>query len=246
LNQDIRKILTGMDKHGLYDESVRLRNEIIRIDDEYRSSAEKAISAARAGYAHEAEALERGLSERLLNSLNPVVDEWLGFIEPFNIQWYADANKGFQMGIVLIAVCTALAAVAVVVMSIVLSRSIAGPLGKMTRVAEAMSKGDLTVKPPDFSTGDEIDVLNQAVKAMVMNLIQLVREAHDTADLLGGSSSELLAASDELARAMEQVALGAECGHRSRGSSGDVGQHGRGPGIRGKHSFDGRRKRSCN
>jgi len=191
LNQDIRKILTGMDKHGLYDESVRLRNEIIRIDDEYRSSAEKAISAARAGYAHEAEALERGLSERLLNSLNPVVDEWLGFIEPFNIQWYADANKGFQMGIVLIAVCTALAAVAVVVMSIVLSRSIAGPLGKMTRVAEAMSKGDLTVKPPDFSTGDEIDVLNQAVKAMVMNLIQLVREAHDTADLLGGSSSGL-------------------------------------------------------
>lgn len=103
---------------------------------------------------------------------------------------------------------------------IILSRSIAKPLGELEGVATEIANGNLIKNAPNSKGNDEISSLSRSVHQMVNNLRDFVKHVQETAQMVAGSSQQLTsnaqqtsaAASEaaatvgEIASTMEQVA----------------------------------------
>ncbi len=205
MNTTIDKIIAGMDAYGLYDESLRLRDEIVRLDHEYRSVADSAIGVAKSGEIESAARLLTSTGGSFSKSVNGLIAEWLQFIEPFNHDWFNQAQRESRFGQFIMVGCMLLALAAILLMTFTLSRSIGLPLGKIRVVAEAVAAGNLTVPVPSIKTRDEMQDLNEAVRTMVASLTRLLGEMRTESDNVASASQELSASAEESAHAVEQI-----------------------------------------
>jgi methyl-accepting chemotaxis protein len=217
MNETIDQIIAGMDAHELDDESVELRDEIAHLEHEYRFVADSAIGMAKSGEAESAAYYLASAGRSLFGSINDLIAEWLEFIQPFNHEWFNQAQKEFQLGVFIIAACILLALAAIFMMTLALSRSIALPLEKVRIVADAVAAGDLTAPVPSIATRDEMQDLNESVRTMVANLTRLLAEMRAESDNVAGASHELSASTEESAitvaqitATIQQMAAGAE------------------------------------
>ncbi|MEA4884817.1 MAG: methyl-accepting chemotaxis protein [Clostridia bacterium] len=205
LSEGIRATLKGMDDFGLYDESLRCRSEIMSTDEAYNAAAEKMFSLVTAGKAEEGIAGMLKEGHLTLTTLDKTIANWLEYIRGFNQEWLADARKDTAIGTVVIVICLAVALVAIVAMTVILSRGIAVPVEKMRFVAEAVAAGDLTISPPSIKTRDEMEDLSDSIMKMVQNLTALLRDVRLEAEHVAAASEELSASSSESAKAVEQI-----------------------------------------
>ncbi len=104
---------------------------------------------------------------------------------------------------IAVAALTFLALGAVV--TLIISRSITQPLGRLVRSAVAVSEGDLQAKP-DLDRKDELGVLAKALGGMVDALVGKMREAEEQAGLARDESRR----AKEATQGAEQAKLQAE------------------------------------
>ncbi len=103
-----------------------------------------------------------------------------------------------------------LLAVAVgVVVSIAITRSITGPVGKAVQAAERIAGGDLRETIEAKST-DEIGKLLAAMKGMAEKLAQIIGEVRTGADALTGASAQVSATSQTLSQGTGEQAASVE------------------------------------
>jgi methyl-accepting chemotaxis protein len=88
-------------------------------------------------------------------------------------------------------------------LAFVLARGIIGPLKKGVRLAEGISKGDLT-ETVDMDQDDEIGVLARALGSMANNLKKLLGDISGGVETLTSSSTELSAISLQMSSGAEQ------------------------------------------
>jgi methyl-accepting chemotaxis protein len=87
-----------------------------------------------------------------------------------------------------------------------LSKIIAGPLKELSRVAERISSGDLTIKVAINDRKDEVGVLTQTFTRMIENLRQMNQEIRESVNVLASSASEILTSTTEVASGAAETA----------------------------------------
>ncbi|MCX7568994.1 methyl-accepting chemotaxis protein [Tumebacillus sp. DT12] len=80
------------------------------------------------------------------------------------------------------------------------------PLASLTKTANRVADGDLTVERIEVRTQDEVADLSEAVNTMVDNLRGLIANVNETAEQVAAMSEELLAGAEQTAMANEQIA----------------------------------------
>jgi methyl-accepting chemotaxis protein len=91
-------------------------------------------------------------------------------------------------------------------MTLFLSRMIASPLLEISRVAERVAAGDLTVSVPSDHRGDEVGTLTRTFRKMVDNLRDVNRQILEGVNVLGSAASEILASTTQVASGAAETA----------------------------------------
>ena len=86
------------------------------------------------------------------------------------------------------------------------SRNIAGPLNKLTAVAERISAGDLSENVSAEVRSDEVGMLARTFERMTQSLREQMRQLAEGANVLGASASEIVASSTQLAASAAESA----------------------------------------
>lgn len=115
----------------------------------------------------------------------------------------AEATKSSVLRILMIFV--GLALIVGAVLAIMLARHISRPLAAVTKVAQAIADGDLSVNIPNINNKDEIGVLSQAVREMLNSLRVVIGEVITQSEKVASTSQELSAASQQATASSEQV-----------------------------------------
>ncbi|WP_024303751.1 methyl-accepting chemotaxis protein [Pseudogulbenkiania sp. MAI-1] len=93
-----------------------------------------------------------------------------------------------------------------VLLAWLLTRSIARPLGELTRYAEQISAGELPKEIHFTARHDEVGRLGQSFAQMVANLRTLVQEMHEGIAVLAASSEEILSVASQVAAGAQETA----------------------------------------
>ena len=104
------------------------------------------------------------------------------------------------------AVLGGLALLVGMVMTATLNRLISLPLVEISRVAERMAAGDLTVNLATDQRSDEVGVLIQNFRRMAANLREQISGLVEGANVLGASASEIVASTTQLAASASESA----------------------------------------
>jgi len=200
-----------------YDTAFKKIAELTPVDDAKGqaliSKAKTAVEAARPKNNQTAELALAGKDSEALTFMNnearPAVREWLKALEElveYNVERstirYEQAGKDNQTSQMLMLAIGGGALVLALVIAVLITRSIIGPLAAGVEVANRIADGDLTVAVM-VDSRDETGQLLTAMKKMVENLRHLVGQ---TVDISAGIAS----ASDQLHATSEQIATGAE------------------------------------
>ncbi len=108
--------------------------------------------------------------------------------------------------IVIVAILVALV---IIVVSIVFARSIAKPIHKGVEFAKKLSQGDLTAEI-DVNQKDEIGVLADALKGMLMKLKDIVVNIRGNAENIAAASMQMSSSSQEMSQGATEQASSAE------------------------------------
>jgi methyl-accepting chemotaxis protein len=90
-------------------------------------------------------------------------------------------------------------------LTVVVTRRIVGPLRLITANAEAIAKGNLAVENVKVKTKDEVFTLNLAFQQMTDNLRAVIKQVGNTSSQVAASSEELMASAEETMRGTEQI-----------------------------------------
>ena len=115
----------------------------------------------------------------------------------------------YQSGRTLLVSLGALAILIGAGFALAITRSITGPIGAAVRVAEAVSRGDLTsvIRVDSF---DETGKLMSALKTMNDNLVDIVDQVRSSTDTIGTASSKIADGNTNLFSRTEQQASSLE------------------------------------
>jgi len=111
--------------------------------------------------------------------------------------------------VLVLAVVTSLAVVLAALIALLISRSVTVPVARAVRVAEALARGDLTMKIESRS-GDEFGRLMQALKGTVEQLASIVGRIKETSDMVSTASRELVQGNTDLSSRTEEQASALE------------------------------------
>lgn len=114
-----------------------------------------------------------------------------------------DANK---RALVVAMIILATVILGFVVATIMTKKYIAAPLTKLAKIAESVSKGDLTVKP-EIESNDEIGKLSKTFENMISSLRALVREIVRASDDVQKDVAQLVSVSTQTSKAVEDLTV---------------------------------------
>ena len=117
-----------------------------------------------------------------------------------------DADRVFNNATMIFIILAGFAAVIALMISIVLSRSIASPLGSVAKYAKQIAAGDLTVKIPANQRKDEIGTVIEAFRQMVEMLRRSMSDIAQVVSQLSASASEILASTTQVASSTAETA----------------------------------------
>lgn len=91
----------------------------------------------------------------------------------------------------LMLIILAVTLIAIIVFSIILSSHIASPMIKMSKAAQQIAEGDLTVELPEERRSDEIGILMNSINDMLHALREQTKEIINVVNVLSSSVSEI-------------------------------------------------------
>lgn len=167
-----------------------------------RTAGEAQFEAMRRGNAARAIELEGALDERrgnlvrLINAVREVADEGVVQGQRRVVETY---NQSQLSTLIAIAIAIAVG----IAITLILRRSIVGPLQKFMAFVDRVGRGDLSGEPA--ATGrDEIGRLGVNLNAMVTGLKQLAAQSREATANLGAAISEIRASTQEQAAGVEE------------------------------------------
>ena len=124
-------------------------------------------------------------------------------------QKFQENDGAYQTGRELVIAASALALLLGTILSVIIARSFALPLGKAVTVLEKVAEGDLTASL-DVDTKDEVGHMARALNKAVERLNATMCEVADNAANASSSSQQLAAASEAIASGAQEQAASLE------------------------------------
>jgi methyl-accepting chemotaxis protein len=119
------------------------------------------------------------------------------------------SNTSYQTARTLMVGASAISLLLGIILSIIIARSFAVPLGQAVTVLERVADGDLTVSL-DVTTQDEVGRMGEALNRAVEKLNTTLHEVADSAANASSSSQQLAAASEAIASGAQEQAASLE------------------------------------
>ncbi|MDR3601436.1 MAG: methyl-accepting chemotaxis protein [Desulfosporosinus sp.] len=125
-------------------------------------------------------------------------------IEKAKAQVTGDNNIIARVQLVLF-ILPILAIILAVLIGIIITRMIVGPLKIILQKVEQVADGDLNVSEPTSHSKDEVGLLATSFGIMIINLRTLVFQIKDSAEQLAASSEEIVATMEQNAQVSNQI-----------------------------------------
>ncbi len=149
-----------------------------------------------------------------------LINDVIKLKDSINLQ-YQRMQEGLQAkidGIVTFSIVAVLILlVGSILLTIILTNRIVRPISRITKNAEEIAEGNLTVQPIKVNTRDEIASLQKAFDVMTVNLREVISHVSESSSQVAASAEELMASADEtmkgselISAAIQQVSDGAE------------------------------------
>jgi nitrogen fixation/metabolism regulation signal transduction histidine kinase len=201
---DIVVLLTSLNPDPVFQSELQ---ELGKYLADYRQKRDQIIALAFAGKVDEAHQLSRqyeaeGYYESVRLLAVQIGDEAIAKMD----QQLAADQQAARSDTILFLVIGGVTLLLAVGMVVLLNQTIAKPLTGITKVAEQIGGGDLSVNLPEELRRDEIGVLTRAFRQMVENLRRSTAEISEAVNLLGSSASEILAATTQVASGTAETA----------------------------------------
>ncbi|MBE3118540.1 MAG: HAMP domain-containing protein [Candidatus Atribacteria bacterium] len=143
----------------------------------------------------------------------PSVNKWIADIDSLiqsenemSLSRFNNAEKTYNLTRIFMFVIGTVIVLLSLAIAFLLIMSISRPLSKITKAAEQIGGGDLTVDLPEEQRRDEIGVLSAAFRQMVATLRRSTSDISEAVGLLGSSASEILASTTQVASGTAETA----------------------------------------
>lgn len=194
-----------LDKMPQTDAERMLFNELKESRVNYVETLDLAISEFENG--NEEKALSIGsdatvFQEIIVTEINDQINNQNALTDEVNLE----IAKIIKQTRILIAGLIALATLLSIAIAVVISRSIARPVGKMTAALTEIADGNLAIEPVMINNKDEIGEMATAFNSMTKDLRAIITNVNESAVQLAVQAEELSASSEESLAASEMVA----------------------------------------
>ena len=181
--------------------------ELNDLQNAFRDTREREILPQLAGGTEDAaRLLVLGIQEERSQQMRVITEALIEEIDTRAEAALVDAEQRANTLLIIFVLVGILALITGIVLALSLERIIANPLRTISRVAERVSSGDLTVNVPPWQRTDEVGILSQVFRHMVNALRELNREVSEGVGVLSGSTGEIVAATSQLAAGMAETA----------------------------------------
>jgi len=180
--------------------------EILSTKEMFRQTRENMIAMIRQGKTAEAQRLGLGVQDERFDKIRSIAMELGDKASDDAGRQLALDMRAAKRSIVFFVIVGVIAFLLGGVMIVLLNQSIAKPLTSITKVAQQIAGGDLSVGVPADQRTDEVGALTGAFRQMAENLRRSTEEITEAVNLLGSSASEILAATTQVASGTAETA----------------------------------------
>lgn len=170
---------------------------------EYSNLQQQVVEAARAGRIDEAAQLATGPLSTYADGLAAALKNLSHFNNDGAMQSTNASQAAFHNAEKMVITTLIISIALTVLLAVILTRSIVGPLGESLRIAEVIATGDLTQSIQVTGT-DEPARLMTALQAMQKNLHAAIQSIADSSNQLASASEELHAVTEDSTRGLHQ------------------------------------------
>jgi methyl-accepting chemotaxis protein len=149
--------------------------------------------------------------DALIKEAGPILIQWITSVDELaahqkkrTLFRFEEATKTYHNTLIFLSIATGIGIAVAVVIALYLTRGIVQPLKIGVSVAEALAKGDLTVKVK-VKTKDEIGQLFAAMQHMLEKLKSVASELKSSADDVASGSQNLSGTSDDLNKGSREL-----------------------------------------
>ncbi|MBO9536684.1 methyl-accepting chemotaxis protein [Herbaspirillum sp.] len=146
-----------------------------------------------------------GVMLKLFSEVHATMEELMSLQHRVGRELYEDAQRRYQILVVVIAATIVAGLAVALVMGVLLVRAISRPLEKAVRLAQGVAAGDLT-QEIEVRSQDETGQLMQALRDMNSNLRKIVGEVRMSTDTINTASAEIASGNLDLSSRTEQQA----------------------------------------
>lgn len=201
--------INSYEKTYLTDEEKKILNSFETVWSDYLTSSEKIFQESSKGTAEgKAAALDIARGEArtkalaLDHTIYKLIDTRVSLAEKAKVAADQQYRKTRIMTLFIIMVSFIIS----LGMGLLLSRSVARPLGELESVSNQIAKGDLTRNVPRMEGGDEISSLSRSVHLMVSNLREFITGVQEGAQMVSSSAQQLTANAQQNSAAATEAA----------------------------------------
>lgn len=171
----------------------------------YIEDAEQVWTLTQAGKEAEARPILTQISNASFNQLIKDMEAQMVLMSEGGVQATQHAQDTKSTAVKLLIIIVIFALIAGGVLATLLARHISVPLTAVTKVAQAVAEGDLSIPMPEIKNKDEIGILSEAVGEMLNSLRSVIHEVIAQSGSVAATSQELSAASEQATASSEQV-----------------------------------------
>jgi methyl-accepting chemotaxis protein len=207
--ENAQEINDGVEKLVRLDTSSAAQSQFKELKDNisaYQETRKEEIKLIKDGKIEEAKILGTGVQGDRFEKIRTILTD-------LNIKAYKDSGQKLKLDMkeadssILLFMIFGIAALFLsIIMIILLNRTIAKPLNRITKTALLIAEGNLKVEVIAGERKDEVGILNLAFCKMVEKLRGSIKNIIEGVNLIGSSASEILAATTQVASGSAETA----------------------------------------
>jgi methyl-accepting chemotaxis protein len=166
---------------------------------------DEVISLTRQNQKAQAAAITRGKGARYIAKLTEEMKSFSNFAGNKAAEFLKNARRSENRSFNIVIIIDVIAILVAIVIGYLLTLSITRPVNIAVKVADRLSKGDLSVDIPDYSK-DEMGMMLASMKRMAGNLKDQIREIAEGIAVISGSAAEISSTTSQFASTTREVA----------------------------------------
>ncbi|MDU2066940.1 MAG: MCP four helix bundle domain-containing protein, partial [Sporomusaceae bacterium] len=204
LNNDSDAIVKELEAQARTPRGKQYAQEIMTLSDQYEKLiTEKLVPLQKAGKKEEVIALMNTELAPAANKLSDKYQEYIKFREQQINKIFDDSQAQMEQAKMIILIFLIIAFISSILIAVVITRKVAGPIKLAVQDLNTISSGDYSVTIPEaFLRGkDEVADMARAMDQMVQSMRTMLRKISASADHVASSSEELTASAEQSATA---------------------------------------------